>query len=150
MHGPTCIFWANLTLFALDHHAPIARGSGTDERARERPRRGLPACRSGRRRRSTGRARAIAVDVKVILTPPCIFHWQFSIQNTSICIEGSVRMTLKSTAVRLPCGRDWATGENPEVHFFRRGRDCPSSYLQQFIAVFPHECMGQLGSFGPT
>ena len=36
----------------------------------------------------------LALDVKVILTPPCLFHQWFSIQN----IQGGVRMTLASTS----------------------------------------------------
>jgi hypothetical protein len=40
---------------------------------------------------------AVALDVEVILTPPCIFHQWFSIQN----IQGRVRMTLMSTPRRL-------------------------------------------------
>ena len=35
-----------------------------------------------------------ALDIKAILTPPCIFHQQYSIQN----IQGGVRMTLAFTA----------------------------------------------------
>jgi hypothetical protein len=49
----------------------------------------------------------LALDVKVILTPPCIFHWQISIQN----IQGGVRLSLVS-APRCDCGqmnwRRWA------------------------------------------
>jgi hypothetical protein len=46
---------------------------------------------------TTRRAAAIlALDVNVILTPACIFHSQFSVQNT----QGGVRMTLTSTPRR--------------------------------------------------
>jgi hypothetical protein len=38
----------------------------------------------------------LALDVKVILTPPCVFHWQLSIQH----IQGAVGMTVTSTPRR--------------------------------------------------
>jgi hypothetical protein len=49
MHGPTCIFWANLTLVVL------AKG------ARARLLHHCPA--------------QLALGIKVILTSPCIFYW---------------------------------------------------------------------------
>jgi hypothetical protein len=52
-------------------------------------------------RASAGR---VALDVNVILTPPCIFHWRFSIQN----MQGGVRMALTSTPHRL-----WARLDQP-------------------------------------
>ena len=41
------------------------------------------------------------MDVKVILTPPCIFHWWLSIQS----IQGVVRVTLASA----PAGGSFTT-----------------------------------------
>jgi hypothetical protein len=41
--------------------------------------------------------RRLALDIQVILIPPCIFHWRFSIQN----IQGGVRMTLAPTGGSL-------------------------------------------------
>ena len=35
----------------------------------------------------------LALDVKAVLTPPCRFHWQLSIQT----IQGGVRMAIKFT-----------------------------------------------------
>jgi hypothetical protein len=40
--------------------------------------------------------RALALDVKSLLTPPCIFHYRLSIQN----IQGGVIMTVTSTPRR--------------------------------------------------
>jgi hypothetical protein len=31
MHGPTCIFWANLTLFSLQHGAPVSPKDTTNQ-----------------------------------------------------------------------------------------------------------------------
>jgi hypothetical protein len=47
-----------------------------------------PAPRAGGAAR--GPVAGVALDVKVILTPPCIFHQWFSIQR----IHGGIRMTL--------------------------------------------------------
>ena len=66
MHGPTWIFWANLTPFSLKLvQLSSAAGSITN------------AVRDGVASPDMAR---IALDVKVILTPPCIFHSRFSIQ----------------------------------------------------------------------
>ena len=59
-------------------------------------RRGRPAACCSSRGACSSSGATLAVDVKVILIPPCIFHHRFSIQN----IQGGVRMTLTSTPRR--------------------------------------------------
>jgi hypothetical protein len=111
MHGPACIFWANLTPFSL----PVLDAAGfdctpvglaadliapedTDTYTTPRPFKTLPNRYFLRAvRRSSVAAAAsdggdgvgggggggvvVALDITVIQTPLSILHWRFSIQN---------------------------------------------------------------------
>ena len=80
-------------------------------------------------------------------------------------MQGGVRMTLKSAQVlgEPQAGADLLAGRRAGgVRGAALGRDASAasetdtklaqklSRIQAFLAVFPHECMGQLAHFGPT
>ena len=105
MHGPTCIFWANRTPFSLgavvleDKSILVVKSTnhfygGFNEIAVDEAiyyvdtgidfRSPYP---SNPLQTAYTKLARLALDVKVILTPPCICHQSFSIQNIQGMLE---------------------------------------------------------------
>ena len=83
VHGPTCVFWANLTPFSLRGPDVLEGATGLRLGAPQRVDPAPPALRPGRGRRrrlgAASRPRAaarLAPNVKVICAPPCMLFFK--------------------------------------------------------------------------
>jgi hypothetical protein len=82
MHGPTCIFWANFTAFSFQRETDAETGLLTNILPPDGPEReGYEYADMARGSTNVFHDPShrltvmLALDAKVNLTPPCIFHW---------------------------------------------------------------------------